>query len=304
MLLMLPREIRDNIYSFIQDERDIRRSLWVCRQLYDETHQLFYNRFTLDLDVFEEKSRLNLTGRLKCMPKVSGPLLKNVHIFIPSLIHDFINREEVRVRGLRWCCLRCQEADLEMHKLGLSPELAASLRLAINPEVLVSVFYSLCGTADAFRHGESAFKEIHRQMFSLFTENIGFPGCKRLVICCDVGWPGDVWEISQDDFQHWKWLCSTLEGVMERGSSLQHLEVCFTHSVMDNYPEFVKPSVDPLLRDPEWLKPLARIRGLKSVKVMVWEKPFGTWQHPSMRANHVEIDGFNELLKSETGTSK
>ncbi|KAL8693148.1 MAG: hypothetical protein Q9218_001968 [Villophora microphyllina] len=51
--LELPREIRDNTYSFVDDHTAIGRSLWVCRQLYDETHQLFYDRFALILDVFD-----------------------------------------------------------------------------------------------------------------------------------------------------------------------------------------------------------------------------------------------------------
>ncbi|KAL9586164.1 MAG: hypothetical protein Q9212_001085 [Teloschistes hypoglaucus] len=300
--LMLPQEIRDSIYGFIEDARVICHSLWVCRQLYNETHQLFYDRFTLELDVFYRPggSTCSLTRRLKTMPEVSGPLLKKIDILIPSLIWQC---NEIGLKGVCWGRHWCQTS-FKVRKLGLSPELAHCLRLATNPELVVSVFYKLRGNPKAFRQRNSDFQEILREMFSLFSRATGFPACKRFVLCCDSGLPQDYWENPNDRRQDWNSLCNTLAILMEQGSWLQHLEVWFFPLVLPSDANYVEAPLEDLwLRDPEWLKPLARIRGLRSIKVMVWETslPFPSC-HPSMQAEPIGIEGFDEVLKSKVVT--
>ncbi|KAL8634034.1 hypothetical protein Q9189_000280 [Teloschistes chrysophthalmus] len=55
-LLRLPPELRIMVYSFLH-HREIHRSLRVCRQLYKETHRMFYEQFCLNLDVFSDGIR-------------------------------------------------------------------------------------------------------------------------------------------------------------------------------------------------------------------------------------------------------
>ncbi|KAI4200867.1 MAG: hypothetical protein LQ350_003669 [Teloschistes chrysophthalmus] len=303
-LLMLPQEIRDNIYGCIEDPLDF-CSLWVCRQLYSETHQLFYDRFTLELDVFYRSggSTCSLTRRLKSMPVVSAPLLKKIDILIPSLVWEC---DEISLKGVSWGRHLCRPG-FKVRKLGLSPELAYCLGQATNPELVVSVFYRLRGNPKAFRQMNSQFQEIHSEMFSLFSWVIGFPACKRLVICCDSGLPQSYWQNSNDRRLGWNNLCDTLASLMEQGSWLQHLEIWFYQLVLPNDATYVPAPLEDLwLRDPEWLKPLAEIRGLRSVKVMVWETssfPFPSAScHPSMQAEPIGIEGFEEVLKSKVVT--
>ncbi|KAI4107528.1 MAG: hypothetical protein L6R37_001488 [Teloschistes peruensis] len=300
--LMLPREIRDTIYGCFEDERDICHSLWVCRQLYNETHHLFYDRFALELENFQRPggSTCRLTRRLKSMPEMSGPLLKKVDIFIPSLIWEL---DEVRLRGVHRGSHICRPG-FKVRKLGLSPELSCCLGLATNPELVVSVFYRLRGNPKAFRQRNADFQEINRQMINLFTKDLGFPACKRLVLCCDSGLPQLYWQSPDDGRLEWSHLCNTLASLMEQGSWLQHLEIWFTKLVLASDVKYVEQPLEDLwLHDPQWLEPLARIHGLRSVKVMAWETlfPFPLC-HPTMQAKPIGIEGFDKVLKSKVVT--
>lgn len=145
--LVVPQEIRDHVYSFIDDPIDICHSLWVCRQLYNETYQLFWDRYTLDLDVFADAKRrmfrvrvdhpnnllphplqtnkrprwwsfqLHLAHgqdggkvmqRLESIPEESKPLLKTVNLFVPTVWASL-----GPPIPLRWQCYSCQCTDVD-----------------------------------------------------------------------------------------------------------------------------------------------------------------------------------------------
>lgn len=221
-LLRLPPELRIMVYSFLH-HREIHRSLRVCRQLYKETHRMFYEQFCLNLDVFSDGIRpvfrvrvdhpekplpyplpthrapkkwsyqLHLghgqngnwvMDRLDSMPEPSKANLQAVKLFVPG-----IWTPSGPPFPPEWQHNSCQCDQCEIYGSGLQALLLQFLKLTIQPHVSVAVYYHtrsvLSLTPPNFRMWTSTDDGI----LSLFRKPNGLPGCKKLVICCSQGDP-------------------------------------------------------------------------------------------------------------------
>lgn len=215
-LLRLPPEMRNIIYSFLHP-RHMPRSLWVCRQLYNETHQMFYDWSCLNLDVFSDSLRpvfrvrvdhpkkplpypllthrapkkwsyqLHLghgqngnraMDRLESMPEPSKANLQAVNLFVPG-----IWAPSGPPFPPQWQNYTCQCDECEIYGSGLQALLSQFLELTIKPHVSVTVYYHtrsvLTLTPPKFRMWTSADDGI----LSLFRRPNGLPNYKKLVIC-------------------------------------------------------------------------------------------------------------------------
>ncbi|KAL8869015.1 MAG: hypothetical protein Q9174_004592 [Haloplaca sp. 1 TL-2023] len=256
-LLGLPREVRDHIYSFIDNPRDIGRSLWACRQLYDETHQIFYNRFVLKLDVFSDAGRhvhetevrgdddgngrrvnrryfivladqngKGVVRQLKTLPDAAKSRLRNVSLFVPFRFGP------PRVPAHRPYPSRCLCPECVGYGKGLCGRLMALLRSETNLHASIKVHYHLGSTLEIYPRWKNPNIDDTDLMLSLFKTDGGLPQCTTLAICCSIERlmepersPGYDGCIFPDTMEQWSSLCNTLATIMQAGSYLQHFEV-------------------------------------------------------------------------------
>ncbi|KAL9586165.1 MAG: hypothetical protein Q9212_001086 [Teloschistes hypoglaucus] len=235
-LLRLPPELRNMVYSLLHPHH-IRRSLWICRQLYVETHRMFYEQFCLNLDVFSDGLRpvfrirvdhpkkplphpllphraprkwsyqLHLghgqngnrvMDRLESMPEPSKANLQAVNLFVPG-----IWAPSGPPFPPQWQHYSCQCDMCEIYGSGLQPLLLQFLKLTIKPHVSVTVYYHtrsvLAPTPPTFRMWTGPDDGI----LSLFKKPNGLPGCKKLVICCSqrTPWPVEANWSNEDRHQ-------------------------------------------------------------------------------------------------------
>ncbi|KAL8926775.1 MAG: hypothetical protein Q9172_001651 [Xanthocarpia lactea] len=259
-LLSVPQEIRDSIYGFVDDTNNFRR-LWVCRQLYEETRQLFYDGFALDLDAFADcrrpleegwndygiLTRYNnaIDGTKKRMPQEfyvrhvqhsgmatfrrlrnvpQGALLKRVHVLVSP------GWGPSTPEG-NWCsfcldnfCTECGE--------GLVARFQTCLRSTIDPQILVKIYYHLDDGVDPTSRAETRFfKKI--QLLSIFKADRGLPHCKTLTICCSAGQRTRSNNYFGGNCMEWTLVCSRLASEMKHGSSLEHLEIWVPGCIFD-----------------------------------------------------------------------
>ncbi|KAL8861432.1 MAG: hypothetical protein Q9178_002305 [Gyalolechia marmorata] len=259
-LLSVPQEIRDSIYSFVDDTNNFRR-LWVCRQLYEETRQLFYDGFALDLDVFADcrrpleggwhidgtpkkhtsaidgKKKISLQEdyvrhvqhsgmaifrRLRKVPR--GALLKHVHILVST------GWGPSTPEGT-WCSFCLDDSCTECGQ-GLVARFQRNLRSTIDPQILVKVYYHLDLGVDPTSRAETrVFKKI--QLLSIFEADRGLPQCKTLTIYCSVGVRPRSNKYFGGNGEEWRDVCNLLARDMRNGSSLEHLEIWVPGCIFD-----------------------------------------------------------------------
>ncbi|KAL8736976.1 MAG: hypothetical protein Q9181_002144 [Wetmoreana brouardii] len=355
--LGLPPEIRNIIYGFIDDPIDICHPLWLCRQLYHETHQMFYDRFTLDLDVFAGARRrvfrvrvdhpqdllphptqpnrrpkwwsfqlhlghgqngIEVLHRLESIPEESKARLRKINLFVPTLWAP-----PGPPIPLRWQHYSCQCVFCDVYGRGLQPLLLQSLRSAINPHVLVDIYYHMRSALFLTPSNVRLWTSTDDAILSLFKTQSGLPGCKRLIVCCgngsdmEVDQVGEVVGADASSVEEWAGFCNALTTIMRNGSSLEHLEVWIPASVLlDDEPGFEiefsriarglnDAEIDPRHRiyfnEPFWVHFLTKIHGLKSVKVMLWNHWERTSQQ-SMSVTPLEVEGLREYLESKMVT--
>ncbi|KAI4254071.1 MAG: hypothetical protein LQ352_003317 [Teloschistes flavicans] len=258
-LLRLPPEIRILVYSFLRPYH-LRRSLWVCCQLYNETHRIFYEQFCLNLDVFSDAQRplfsvrvdhgekrlpyplqthkpprkwsfqLHLghgqngnrvMDRLESMPEPSRANLKAVNLFVPGIWA--LSVPPIPPKWQHHTCL-CDEC--EIYGSGLQPLLLQFLKLTLKPHVLVTVYYHTRSVLNLTPTDMRMWTSTDDGMLSLFKKPNGLPGCKRLFICCSqITHNSDHPGIGLSSVMEWAALCNTLVTIMQNGSFLEHLEV-------------------------------------------------------------------------------
>ena len=252
-LLGLPREVRDNIYSFIDNPTDIGRSLWACRQLYDETHQIFYDRYVFKLDVFSNENRhvhetaarggdngkkrryfivladqngMGVVRRLETLPEIAKSGLRNVSLYVPFRFGP----SGAPCHGPYPSCCMCMEC--VGYGRGLCERLVALLRSETNLHASIKIHYHLGSTLEMYPRWKTPKIDVKDLMLSLFKKDGGLPQCTTLAICCSIGralWfeppRGHYVCIMPDTIEQWSSLCNTLATIMQAGSYLQHLEV-------------------------------------------------------------------------------
>lgn len=259
-LLCVPQEIRDSIYSFVDDTNNLRR-LWVCRQLYEETRQLFYDGFALDLDVFADCRRLleggwhidgtpkeytsAIHGTRKILPQEDyvrhvqnsgmatfrrlrkvpqGALLKRVHVLVST------GWGPSTLEGY-WCSFCLDDSCTECGQ-GLVARLQRNLRSTIDLQILVKLYYHLDLSVDPTSRAETrVFKKI--QLLSIFEADRGLPHCKTLTICCSARHCTRWYKYFSGNDLEWSAVCNILARKMRHGSSLEHLEIWVPRCIFD-----------------------------------------------------------------------
>ena len=228
-LLRIPQETRDNIYSFISHVNDFRR-LWVCRQLYKETRELFYANFALEIDVFADcrrpinKQSLVRHGRyggkaaLRPLKRKipQGASFQSIHLFV-SAFNCPSNPEATQ-------CSFCLDDWCGKCGIGLFDRLHNCLRSKIDPQVVVKLYYSLGGEKD---NVSQAWISKKTRMISLFASDKGLPQCQSLIIYCsaEIRTPSDMAvRIGRRDSE-WTLINDMLIRTMQAGSSPKRLEI-------------------------------------------------------------------------------
>ncbi len=250
-LLRIPQETRDNIYSFISPANDF-RSLWVCRQLYNETREVFYDRFALEIDVFADARYLpnvhsdvdgtsrQRTVRHRPSPVRYGPWggrpvlrpldrkipqgasLRNVHVLVCTGRSP--NKRQVL------SCPFCPDVGCCMHFGGLFfSEIRDCLSSKIDPQAIVKLYYNLDWELDLVSASatESAIRFKKVQLLDLFHKDYGLPRCKTLIIYCSAGYRASPKVRAPDHRVDWEWMSiyERLIRLIRNGSSLEHLEI-------------------------------------------------------------------------------
>ncbi|KAI4259725.1 MAG: hypothetical protein L6R42_004443 [Xanthoria sp. 1 TBL-2021] len=254
-LLRIPQETRDNIYSFIGNVNDVRR-LWVCRQLYNETRQLFFDKFALELDVFADcrrplqghqlvdgtpKQQNNIgwtlespvrhgqyAGRTALRPltkrRPRGVRLKSVHVHVSTIWRP----SDPEATWCSFCrdnwCLKCGN--------GLYIRLLTCLRSKIDPRVVVKLYYHLDGELDLMSRPETRIPKKTRMLSifkadGIFKKYSGLPQCKTLIICCSAGnrTSSEMGAPHSRNDLEWTSIYNELVQFMLNGSLLEHLEI-------------------------------------------------------------------------------
>ncbi|KAI4230734.1 MAG: hypothetical protein LQ349_006069 [Xanthoria aureola] len=249
-LLRIPQETRDNIYSFIDHANDFRR-LWVCRQLYSETREAFYDRFALEIDVFADArylpkvhSDVDGTSRQRTVrhgpspvrygPWGGRPVLRPLDRKIPqgaSLrnVHVLVCTGWSPIKREVLSCPFCRDVGCCMHFGGLFfGEIRDCLSSKIDPQVIVKLYYNLDWELDLVSESatESArYKKV--RMLGLFHKDDGLPQCKTLIIYCSAGHRTSP-EVRAPDHRvdlEWRSIYKRLCHFIRDGSSLEHLEI-------------------------------------------------------------------------------
>ncbi|KAL8913454.1 MAG: hypothetical protein Q9171_001747 [Xanthocarpia ochracea] len=251
-LLCVPQEIRDSIYSFVDDTNNFRR-FWVCRQLYEETRQLFYDGFVLELDAFSD-CRRPLEGswlvdgapkkytsaidsterimpqeiyvrhvqhsgmatfrRLRNVPQ--GALLKRVHVLVSTCWGPSTPEGN-------WCSFCLDDSCTECGQ-GLVARFQRNLRSTIDPQILVKLYYHLDLGVDPTSRAETRVLK-KTQLLAILEADRGLPHCKTLTICCSA-WQRTRWNrYFGGNGLEWTAVCNMLVGEVRHSSSLEHLEI-------------------------------------------------------------------------------
>ncbi|KAL8648880.1 MAG: hypothetical protein Q9226_005808 [Calogaya cf. arnoldii] len=327
-LLRIPQETRDNIYSFIGDVNDF-RSLWVCRQLYNETREVFYNNFALEVDVFADCRRsLNGFWNVDGIPRQNlvrhgpyggrralrplnrkipqGASLKSVHILISTLWRP----SDLEAT---WCSF-CQNDRCGKCGTLLYNRLVNCVRSKVDHQVSVKLYYHLDGELETMSRPETRVLK-KTQMLSIFDKKNYLPQCDTLIICCsaETRTSSEVGVRQESNDLEWTSIYNKLFELILRGSSLEHLEIwlpeCIFRPVQTEAPksrrrlnhggkcsDFLRAYQESLGR-PEVL-PHPKDPSLRSLKLMVWndqERPFQ--QRVPVRA--LEAEELKEYLESQ-----
>ena len=330
-LLRIPQETRDNIYSFISPADDFRR-LWVCRQLYNETREVFYDRFALDIDVFADsrgppKVHSDVDGTSGQSPVRDGPYggtvalrplqrkipqgasLRNVHVFVCTGWSP-IDQEA----PLCWfcqevgCCLQNAEQNF--------CEFRDCLKSKIDPQVMVKLYYNLDWELGSTSMSDLTTISLKSRMLLLFKKGNGLPQCKTLIIYCSAGHRTSPEVRAPDHNIDWEWFSIFLQliNLIEIGSLLEHLEIWLPECIFRLDQTGASVSRRRLKHGVCFLAFLCRHQGnfgrpwlfyeqtilsLGSVKLMVWndqERP----SHQSVPVRALEFEELTKYLVSET----
>lgn len=319
-LLRIPQETRDNIYSFISHANDFRR-LWVCRQLYNETREAFYDRFALEIDVLADANRLpNIDGTsgqspVRHSPLGGRPALRPLERKIPqgaSLrnVHVLVCTSRSAIKQKVPSCPICREVGCSCTHFGglFFGEVRNCLSSKIDPQVVVKLYYNLDWELDLASEFATSFKKF--RMLGLFHKDDGLPQCKSLIIYCSAGHRTSP-EVRAPDHRvdlEWMSIYKRVCHFIRNGSSLEHLEIWVPECIFrldqteasesrrrlkhgNDFLAFLRHHQENFGRP--WMFYQQTILSLGSVKLMVWNDQ----ERASQQSVPVRALEFEELTK-------
>lgn len=281
--LRLPRELRDQIHGYLTSP-DLLSLYRTCRSIQIEIPPLLQAIYVLELreDVDEHAP----IDRLKCMPAAIREWLRRATWYVSSIGPSLMVRDTSHRREI-WQLMRSRLCLTEL-----------------------TIVYELPGTW-YFRSEDQWIQDTTLEMVLC---DKAIASRKRLVICYQPQ-NADNYSVMNEQLALWVDMCGRLSRIMESDASLESFEIWLPRDMFEQQPiEYdevtnLRSARDSMSTDiiqglewnrPHWILPLKRIKGLKDIRLKLYEA-YEPLSQQSQPVEPLPVEGLEAFLRQQMG---